>query len=122
MTEIEKEDICQCNIIHNDKICQVCKGISSDEALTNTAELFKVLSDPTRLKIINALILSEMCVCDLTELLQMTQPVISYHLKTLRQLHLVKTRRNGKTVFYSLDDEHVHNVFYQGLMHAQEEK
>jgi ArsR family transcriptional regulator len=96
-------------------------GLSDDTQLRKTAELFKAVSDPTRLKIVNALILAEMCVCDIAALMNMTQPAVSHHLKVLRQMHLVKYRRDGKIVYYSLDDEHVSNVFYQGLLHTSEQ-
>ena len=112
---------CECNIIHEDAIEKIKLGLSKDEEIDRTAELFKVLGDPTRLKIVNALMLSEICVCDLAKLLGMSQPAVSHHLKTLRQTRLVKYRRDGKTIFYKLDDEHVANVFYQGLLHISHE-
>ncbi|MDR3242412.1 MAG: metalloregulator ArsR/SmtB family transcription factor [Clostridiales Family XIII bacterium] len=104
-------------VIHEDVIDVVRGGLSTDSELQKIAELFKVLNDPSRLKIINALILSEMCVCDIAALLDMTQPAISHHLKVLRQTQLVKYRRDGKIVYYALDDEHVENVFRQGMLH-----
>ena len=111
---------CACTMIHEDIIIQVRDGLSEDSMIRKTAELFKAVSDPTRLKIINALILSEMCVCDIAALMSMTQPAVSHHLKILRQMQLVKYRREGKIVYYELDDEHVRNLFYQGLLHASE--
>jgi ArsR family transcriptional regulator len=117
----EDEALCSCTVIHEDRIRQVRSGLSGDEQLKRTAEMFKAVSDPTRLKIINALILSEMCVCDIAALMDMTQPAVSHHLKILRQLQLVKYHRAGKVVYYELDDEHVRNLFYQGLLHANEE-
>jgi ArsR family transcriptional regulator len=118
----EDEGFCGCNVIHYDVVNRVRNGLSDAAALQKTAELFRALNDPTRLKIINALILSEMCVCDLAALMDMTQPAVSHHLKVLRQMQLVKYRREGKVVYYELDDEHVRNVFYQGLLHAGEQK
>ena len=112
---------CDCNIIHEDVIEKIKLGLSKDKEIDRAAELFKVLGDPTRLKIINALMLAEICVCDLAKLLGMSQPAVSHHLKTLRQTRLVKYRREGKTIFYKLDDEHVANVFYQGLLHISHE-
>lgn len=109
-----------CNTVREDTVRQVRAGLSGDAQLQKTAEMFKAVSDPTRLKIINALILSEMCVCDLAALIDRTQPAVSHHLKVLRQLQLVKYRREGKTVYYELDDEHVRNVFHQGLLHTSE--
>ena len=86
----DSDALCSCNIIHQDIVDQVRGGLTEDSQLQSVAELFKVLNDPTRLKIINALILSEMCVCDIAALLDMTQPAISHHLKVLRQTQLVK--------------------------------
>jgi ArsR family transcriptional regulator len=117
----EDDALCSCTVIHEEVIQQVRAGLSADEQLKKTAEMFKAVSDPTRLKIINALILAEMCVCDIAALMDMTQPAVSHHLKMLRQLQLVKYRREGKIVYYELDDEHVRNVFYQGLLHASEQ-
>ena len=118
MTNHDQEiEICDCNVVHEDVVEKVSLGLSKDDEIGRTAELFKVLSDPTRLKIINALMLAEICVCDVATLLGMSQPAVSHHLKILRQARLVKFRRDGKTVYYKLDDEHVANVFYQGLLH-----
>ena len=115
---VDDNATCDCNIVHNDVVEKIKQGISKDEDLDRAAELFKVLGDPARLKIINSLMLAEICVCDLANLLGMSQPAISHHLKVLRQTRLVKYRRDGKTVYYKLDDEHVANVFYQGLLHV----
>jgi ArsR family transcriptional regulator len=119
--ETETNDRCEFEVVHTDVVNLVKAGLSKEEVLKVAAELFKILGDPSRLRIINALILSEMCVCDLATLLEMSQPAVSHHLKALRQTRLVRYRRSGKEVYYSLDDEHVSNVFYQGLMHASEE-
>ena len=84
-------------------------------------QLFKILSDETRLAIMMLLRESgEMCVCDISTLLNMTQPAISHHLKVLRQTQLVKYRRDGKIVYYSLDDDHIALLFQQGLAHVTE--
>ena len=118
----EKKPLCTHTVIHEDTIRLVRDGLSDDSTIKRTAELFKAVSDPTRLRIINALILSEMCVCDIAALMSMTQPAVSHHLKILRQMQLVKYRREGKVVYYELDDEHVRNLFYQGLLHVSEQK
>ncbi len=115
----EDDALCSCTLVHEDVVRQVRAELSSDEQLKKTADLFKAVSDPTRLKIVNALILSEMCVCDIAALLDMAQPAISHHLKVLRQLQLVAHRRDGKIVYYRLDDEHIQKLFYQGLLHTQ---
>jgi len=112
------ELLCEYNCLHEETVARVRAGLSPGEEIEATAELFKALSDPTRLKIVNALLLAEICVCDVAALLGMSQPAVSHHLKVLRAARLVRTRREGKTVFYTLDDEHVANIFYQGLIHV----
>ena len=91
-----------------------------EEELYDLAELFKVFGDTTRVKILYALFAAEMCVCDIAALLNMTQSAISHQLRVLKQARLVKFRREGKTVFYSLDDEHIKGIFGQGLEHISE--
>jgi len=85
------------------------------------AEIFAALADPTRLRIIEALAIEPMCVCDLSEALGLSQSGISHHLRTLRTLRLVKHRRVGRRVFYALDDEHIRRLFAQGLEHVRED-
>ena len=87
--------------------------------LERTAELFKVLGDPTRMQILTALFDRELCVCDIADLLGMTQSAISHQLRLLRNSHLVKNRREGKSIYYSLDDLHVANIIAQGLEHIR---
>lgn len=99
---------------------RVRQGLTNPEVLRWVAELFKVMGDPSRLRIVNALLLMDMCVCDLASLLKMSPSAVSHQLQILRQNDLVKWQRKGKEVFYSLDDEHVSNVFYQGLVHVNE--
>ena len=91
-----------------------------DELIYDLAEFFKVFGDSTRIKIICALFESEMCVCDLAALLNVSQSAISHQLKTLKSARLVKYRRDGKVIYYSLDDEHVKHVFDEGLRHVTE--
>jgi DNA-binding transcriptional ArsR family regulator len=113
-------DRCDCNVIHEDVIVRVRKLMSEDEVLLNLADMFKVFSDSTRVKILCALQHSEMCVCDIAALLGMTKSAISHQLRALRQTRLVKYRRDGKVIYYSLDDEHVGSIFAQGLIHVNE--
>ncbi|MCA9790607.1 MAG: winged helix-turn-helix transcriptional regulator [Candidatus Eremiobacteraeota bacterium] len=89
-----------------------------EDAAARTAELFKALADPTRLRIIGLLVERESCVGDLQLNLAMSQPAISHHLRVLRSLRLVKSRKEGRHVFYTLDDDHVEALFRQGLEHA----
>ena len=112
--------VCESTALHQDVLLRVRQGLTDDEILRWVSSLFKVLGDPSRLKIVNALLLSEMCVCDLASLLDMSQSAISHQLQILRQSDLVKWRRDGKVIYYSLDDEHVNNLFYQGLVHVNE--
>ena len=111
---------CESTALHTEVLQRVHHGLTDEEVLRWVASLFKVLGDPSRLKIVNALILSEMCVCDLAALLGMSQSAVSHQLQILRQSDLVKWRRDGKVIYYSLDDEHVNNLFYQGLVHVNE--
>ncbi|AEV69758.1 ArsR/SmtB family transcription factor [Acetivibrio clariflavus] len=111
---------CNCNIIHQDIVDSVRANMPAEENLYDVAELFKVFGDTTRIKIICALFESEMCVCDIANLLNMTQSAISHQLRVLKQARLVKYRREGKIVYYSLDDEHIRHIFNQALAHINE--
>ncbi len=92
----------------------------ADAEIMDMAVMFKMLADPTRLRIINALMLSEMCVQDLTAALEMTQSAVSHQLAALRNTRLIRYRREGKQIYYSLDDEHISLLFNQCLIHARE--
>lgn len=118
---VKKDDaLCHCTIIHKDVLKKVKQEMTDEETLFDMAAEFKVLSDPTRLKIINALMLSEMCVCDISALLNMSPPAISHHLKLLRQTRLIHYRRDGKIAYYSLNDEHIGVLFKECLTHITE--
>jgi DNA-binding transcriptional ArsR family regulator len=108
------------NVIHEEVVAAVRKKMPNDEVLLDLADLFKVFSDSTRVKILCALLRAEMCVCDIAALLGMSKSAISHQLRTLRQTRLVKYRREGKVVYYSLEDEHVGTIFDQGLTHVSE--
>ena len=120
--KVDKDKIQTCGytVIHQDVVNGVSKRMLEEETITSLAEFFKVFGDPTRLKILYALSISEMCVCDLAALLGMSQSAISHQLKVLRQSRLIKYRRDGKVVYYSLDDDHIRQVFAQGLAHVNE--
>ena len=113
-------DRCDCNVIHENIVNAVKEKMPSEENLYDLAELFKVFGDSTRIKILWALAESEMCVCDIAVLLNMTQSAISHQLRILKQSRLVRNRKDGKIVFYSLDDAHVKQIFDQGLTHINE--
>ncbi|WP_052221368.1 ArsR/SmtB family transcription factor [Clostridium homopropionicum] len=111
---------CNCSVIHEDIINSVRKGMPKDEILYDLAELFKVFGDTTRTKILYALFQAEMCVCDMAALLGMSQSAISHQLKVLKHTRLVKHRREGKVVYYSLDDDHIKKIFDYGYAHVNE--
>lgn len=109
-----------CTILHPMTVRSVSEQMPTEEVLYSLADFFKLFSDKTRVGILLALSLSEMCVCDLSMLLKMKQPAISQHLKSLRQMRIVKTRREGKAIFYALDDDHIRTVLNTGLNHIDE--
>lgn len=109
-----------CNVLHPLTVRTVSGLMPSEVDLSDLADFFKLFADKTRVGILLALSASEMCVCDLCMLLQMKQPAISQHLKSLRQMRVVRTRREGKVVFYALDDDHIHSVLELGLQHIRE--
>ncbi len=120
---MKKEDMfCDCDVIHADLVESVKKRMPDENELYDLSDFFKVLGDSTRAKIIWALDESEMCVCDLAVLLNMTKSAISHQLSSLKQADLVKHRKEGKVVFYSLADDHVKAIFEKGLEHIREEK
>ncbi|MDR3342457.1 MAG: metalloregulator ArsR/SmtB family transcription factor [Treponema sp.] len=117
-----ENDRCDCTIIHEVIVDAVRTQMPEEEALLDLADLFKVFGDSTRVKIVCALLHSEMCVCDIAALLGMTKSSISHQLKELRHAKLVKNRRDGKVIYYSLSDDHVGTIFAQGLSHVCEDK
>lgn len=119
-TEKDRITSCDCILIHKETVEYVAGKMPSEEDLYDLAELFKVFGDTTRIKILCALVEAEMCVCDIAALLNMTQSSISHQLRILKQARLVRYRRDGKVVYYSIDDEHVKQIFDQGLIHLKE--
>lgn len=115
-------DRCDCEVIHEDVVNSVRSKMPKEETLYDLADLFKVFGDSTRIRILWALEEAEMCVCDIAYLLNMTQSAISHQLRVLKQAKLVRNRKEGKVVYYSLDDEHVRMIFDQGLAHINEER
>ncbi|MDP4120440.1 MAG: metalloregulator ArsR/SmtB family transcription factor [Bacillota bacterium] len=111
---------CTCNIIHKEVVENVRTKMPDEEVLYSLADLFKIFSDSTRIRILYALFESEMCVCDISALLNMTVSAVSHQLRLLKQGRLVKNRKDGKIVYYSLDDIHVKQIFQQGLIHINE--
>ena len=115
-----EELICDCEVIQADIVNKVKTRMPQDEDIYDLSDFFKVLGDSTRMKIIWALDESEMCVCDIAVLLNMTKSAISHQLRSLRDANLVKFRKEGKTVYYSLKDEHVRDIYEIGMEHIKE--
>ncbi|MBZ0155196.1 MAG: metalloregulator ArsR/SmtB family transcription factor [Alphaproteobacteria bacterium] len=115
-------DICVVSYVDQNKVLSVLQGMKSESVMQRIAETFKVLGDPTRTKIVYALSNAELCVCDLASLLAATRSAISHQLRILRNMRLVKYRKEGKMVFYSLDDGHIWNLFNECLRHIEEEE
>lgn len=119
----EKEiDRCDCDVIHEDVVNKVQNSMAEEDHLYDLAEVFKVFGDSTRIRILEALSKAEMCVCDIAFLLNMTQSAISHQLRVLKQARLVKNRRDGKIVYYSLDDDHIERILNMGLEHIREKE
>ena len=120
---MEKNGIecCDAQELHPDLLTIVNEQMPPEEELYNLAELFKVFGDSTRIRILFVLFEAEVCVCDLAHALNMTQSAISHQLRILKQNKLVKNRREGKSIFYSLADDHVRTIIAQGLEHIEEE-
>lgn len=111
---------CSVNVIHEDVVNRVQEQMPDEEDLLNLSDLFKVFGDSTRVKILSALIHAELCVCDIAALLGMSKSSISHQLRVLKQARLVRNRREGKVVYYSLDDDHIKTIFDQALVHVTE--
>ena len=118
----KNEFICDCNTIHQDIVDKTLEEMEDDELLLKLTEFFKILGDSTRVKILNALDKNEMCVCDIANVLNMSKSSISHQLGTLRRSGIVKCRKVSKEVFYSLDDEHVKQVFEVGIEHINHKR
>ena len=121
-TDMEKRgvDCCDQVFVHEDLVKKVNERMPEEEELYDLAELFKVFGDSTRIRILFVLFEAEVCVCDLAEVLHMTQSAISHQLRILKQAKLVSARREGKSVFYSLADDHVRTIIAQGREHIEE--
>ena len=120
MIDLGKDEKCEFMHLHVDAVEKVRASLPDEEKQYELAELFSMFADTTRIRILYALFEAEMCVCDLANLLGMTQSAISHQLRALKNARLVKSRRDGKTVFYSLADEHVKTILDQGIEHVTE--
>ena len=110
--------LCQEKILHLDNVKQAFNSIPDSDTLQNLTDIFKALSDMNRLKIVMALAACELCVCDLAAVCGSSESAVSHQLRILRNLRMVRYRRDGKVVFYRLDDEHVHSLITQSLEHV----
>ena len=117
-----KNEVPSCEFMHvnEESVQRVMENMPIDEVLCDLAELYKVFGDSTRIKILYALFEEELCVCDIAALLKMTTSAISHQLSVLKRAQLVKYWRAGKTVFYSLADDHVRTIIGQGMEHIEE--
>ena len=116
----KNEFICDCNIIHEDVVTSTKEKMTDEYLFSKLAEFFKILGDITRAKILFALDQNEMCVCDIANVLGMSKSSISHQLSTLRRAGIVKCRKQGKEVYYSLDDDHIIEIVKKGREHIEE--
>ena len=115
-------ECCEESLVHGDLVWQVREKLPAENDMQDLAELFKIFGDTTRIRILFVLFEAEVCVCDLAETLGMTQSAISHQLKILKSNGLVRARRHGKSVFYSLADSHVRTIIAQGWEHIMEDQ
>lgn len=119
-TDENSVEQCEFLCVHDDIVKKLNDNMPPDEILYDLAELFKVFGDSTRIKILYALFESELCVCDIAQLLGLTQTAVSHQLRVLKTNKLVRFRKDGKNVFYSLSDDHVRRIINQGMEHVEE--
>ena len=122
MTNLEPIDCCDLLCAHEDAVEAVRRAMPDEDTLYDLTELFHVFSDSTRMRILYALFSAELCVCDIATLLGLTQSAVSHQLRILKGGRLVKPRREGKTVYYSLADDHVRKIIAQGMEHIMEQQ
>jgi ArsR family transcriptional regulator, lead/cadmium/zinc/bismuth-responsive transcriptional repressor len=115
-----EDDTCQIKYVNQELVTTLLKSQHDNKIVSGLAEIFGVLADPTRLKICMFLSESELCVCDLAAMLNISESAVSHQLRLLRSLRIVKYRREGKMAFYTLDDSHITSLIKQGLDHAKE--
>lgn len=113
----KNEYLCDCNIVHEESVERARREMPDDSVITNISDFYKIMGDPTRCRIICALKENEMCVCDLCNVLSMSKSSISHQLAKMREYGVVKCRRDGKEVYYSLDDSHVLDILSTTLTH-----
>ena len=118
----EREERCEETLVHSDVIERLGGKMPEDRMIDDVAELFKMFGDPTRARILCALNMEELCVCDLAALLEMNQSAISHQLRLLKTVRLVRSRKQGREVYYPLDDRHIEAIFAMAFTHIAEER
>lgn len=114
------DEKCEVTLIHEDNVKKAINELPDDELIADLSDMFKIFGDQTRMKILMALESGELCVCDIAAVMNMSQSAISHQLRVLKQSNIVKTRREGKVVYYSISDEHVKDIFDIAMVHVQE--
>lgn len=114
------DEKCEVTLIHEDNVKKAINKLPDDELIADLSDMFKIFGDQTRVKILMALESGEMCVCDIAAVMDMSQSAISHQLRVLKQSNIVKTRREGKVVYYSISDDHVKEIFDMAMVHVQE--
>lgn len=114
------DEKCEVTLIHEDNVKKAINELPDDELIVDLSDMFKIFGDQTRVKILMALESGEMCVCDIAAVMNMSQSAISHQLRVLKQSNIVKTRREGKVVYYSISDDHVKEIFDMAMVHVQE--
>lgn len=114
------DEKCEVTLIHEDNVKKAINELPDDELIADLSDMFKIFGDQTRVKILMALESGELCVCDIAAVMNMSQSAISHQLRVLKQSNIVKTRRQGKVVYYSISDDHVKEIFDIAMVHVQE--
>lgn len=114
------DEKCEVTLIHEDNVKKAINELPNDELIADLSDMFKIFGDQTRVKILMALENGELCVCDIAAVMDMSQSAISHQLRVLKQSNIVKTRRQGKVVYYSISDDHVKEIFDIAIVHVQE--
>lgn len=114
------DEKCEVTLIHEDNVKKAINELPDDELIADLSDMFKIFGDQTRVKILMALENGELCVCDIAAVMNMSQSAISHQLRVLKQSNIVKTRREGKVVYYSISDDHVKEIFNMAMVHVQE--
>ena len=116
----DTDALCDVHLVHEDAVRDALEGRGTDEEVTWLADLFQILASPTRLRMVEALAGRELCVCDLAALAGVSESAVSHHLRQLRQMRIVRFRREGRMAYYRLDDDHIERLFRTGLEHVRE--